>query len=83
MIVLSLSSTTKPVKKGLMYLAPNGVDKVTIHLTPSDRRGDLFGTAPTLPFCPTHTHTTSVERIARNEHRDMVCSYRLGRRMHR
>ena len=29
---------SKPVKKGLMYLAPNGVDKVTIHLTPSDRR---------------------------------------------
>ena len=27
--------------------------------------------------------TTSVERIARDEHRDMVCSYRLGRRMHR
>ena len=29
---------SKPVKKGLMYLAPNGIDKVTIHLTPSDRR---------------------------------------------
>ena len=29
---------SKPIKKGLMYLAPNGVDKVTIHLTPSDRR---------------------------------------------
>ena len=29
---------SKPVKKGLMYLAPNGVDKVTTHLTPSDRR---------------------------------------------
>lgn len=29
---------SKPVKKGLMYMAPNGIDKVTIHLTPSDRR---------------------------------------------
>ena len=29
---------SKPVKKGLIYLAPNGIDKVTIHLTPSDRR---------------------------------------------
>jgi hypothetical protein len=29
---------SKPVKKGLMYLAPNGIDKITIHLTPSDRR---------------------------------------------
>ena len=29
---------SKPIKKGLMYLAPNGIDKVTIHLTPSDRR---------------------------------------------
>ena len=29
---------SKPIKKGLMYLAPNGIDKVTIHLTPSARR---------------------------------------------
>ena len=30
--------TPKPLRKGLMYLAPNGTDKVTIHKTPSNRR---------------------------------------------
>ena len=28
----------KPLTAGLMYLAPNGVDKVTVHKTPSDSR---------------------------------------------
>lgn len=30
--------TEKRKKKGLMLLAPDGVGKVTIHRTPSDRR---------------------------------------------
>ena len=65
---------SKPVKKGLMYLAPNGVDKVTIHLTPSDRRA-----LDNMIAAQHHEH----RKGPRDEHRDMVCSNRLVRRMHR
>lgn len=30
--------TERPTRKGAMWLAPDGVGKVTVHRTPSDRR---------------------------------------------